>query len=497
MAKLIESLAFAGSRLTDGTPNASGKVWVYVRGTSTLAPVYSDAEGDAVLTQPVVLDGAGKVAIYIAQPVTILVETAASAPLQTTELADAPGAILVQNDAFTGTLPSGQQGVGGETDLDTVLSSSQASFGGTDFMFRESAGGSQRTVASWMREVHISIRDFGAVGNGVVDDTTACQNAINRVAALGGGTLFFPPGTYAIAGAVTNSSTASVSFEGVGSASVLKNTSAGNSLIVLNNAAMSGVTISRLAITATGSSAPAILAIGVSNLVVSDVVILNHVDGISMSGTYSGVDIVRTTISTAAGGDVGVLISGAAHQVTISSSRITSTTAISASTSTTLANLNIWGNYISSTTALSIPSSGVTTPVLYYGNDSTGTISQTGSTGWFRQWGNGIDGASPQVMANNGTVTPDFSKGPELLINVTGSGKTIGVALPNLTPAYRGATFLLKLWNNNGGVTTWSTDAGYRLSATISTSAGNITELTVLWDIDRTLWVEIGRALTI
>jgi hypothetical protein len=60
------------------------------------------------------------------------------------------------------------------------------------------------TVQAKLRE-HVSVKDFGAVGNGVVDDTTAIQNAINYISQTnsgtpvrGGGTVYFPPGTYRI-----------------------------------------------------------------------------------------------------------------------------------------------------------------------------------------------------------------------------------------------------------------------------------------------------------
>lgn len=42
-----------------------------------------------------------------------------------------------------------------------------------------------------------NVKDFGAVGDGVTDDTAAIQDAISRVDALGG-TIFFPAGNYAI-----------------------------------------------------------------------------------------------------------------------------------------------------------------------------------------------------------------------------------------------------------------------------------------------------------
>jgi hypothetical protein len=57
------------------------------------------------------------------------------------------------------------------------------------------SGAVERTAQSKMREI-VSVKDFGAVGDGVADDTTAIQNAINSLS--GGGTLHFPSGTYLV-----------------------------------------------------------------------------------------------------------------------------------------------------------------------------------------------------------------------------------------------------------------------------------------------------------
>lgn len=44
----------------------------------------------------------------------------------------------------------------------------------------------------------ISVKDFGAFGNGISDDTTAIQAAIDTASQVGGGTVYFPSGTYKV-----------------------------------------------------------------------------------------------------------------------------------------------------------------------------------------------------------------------------------------------------------------------------------------------------------
>lgn len=46
----------------------------------------------------------------------------------------------------------------------------------------------------------VSVKDYGAMGDGVTDDRAAIQATIDAVMAQGGGTLYFPAGTYKITG---------------------------------------------------------------------------------------------------------------------------------------------------------------------------------------------------------------------------------------------------------------------------------------------------------
>lgn len=49
-----------------------------------------------------------------------------------------------------------------------------------------------------VKEISINVKDFGAKGDGITDDTNAIQDAIDYVEMVGGGTVLIPNGTYMI-----------------------------------------------------------------------------------------------------------------------------------------------------------------------------------------------------------------------------------------------------------------------------------------------------------
>lgn len=53
-----------------------------------------------------------------------------------------------------------------------------------------------RTVAQVIGDFPVSVKWFGAMGNGVTDDYTAVQAALDAVRAMGGGMVWFPTGVY-------------------------------------------------------------------------------------------------------------------------------------------------------------------------------------------------------------------------------------------------------------------------------------------------------------
>lgn len=60
-------------------------------------------------------------------------------------------------------------------------------------------GAVARTVDSKFKDT-VSVKDFGAVGDGVTNDTASCQAAVTYVSSRGGGVVFFPFGTYLLNG---------------------------------------------------------------------------------------------------------------------------------------------------------------------------------------------------------------------------------------------------------------------------------------------------------
>ena len=83
------------------------------------------------------------------------------------------------------------------------------------------SGASQRTVLDKLRDA-VSVKDFGAVGDGVADDTAAIQAALS--AASAGTAVFVPAGTYLISTTLSVAS-AYVTIIGEGWASVIQQTS--------------------------------------------------------------------------------------------------------------------------------------------------------------------------------------------------------------------------------------------------------------------------------
>ena len=98
-----------------------------------------------------------------------------------------------------GTITSAKIADGAIVNVDV---SATAGLVATKLAFTQSGTGAvTRTVDSKLKDV-VSVKDFGAVGNGVADDTDAITNALAALLSRGGGTLFFPTGIYLISAGI-------------------------------------------------------------------------------------------------------------------------------------------------------------------------------------------------------------------------------------------------------------------------------------------------------
>jgi len=70
--------------------------------------------------------------------------------------------------------------------------------GFTDYSIAATGTTILRPMADRLSEYHWNVLDFGAVGDGSTDDTTAIQDALTEAKDAGGGTVFMPKGTYKV-----------------------------------------------------------------------------------------------------------------------------------------------------------------------------------------------------------------------------------------------------------------------------------------------------------
>jgi hypothetical protein len=159
----------------DGDPLENGYIWI---GVENLYPITNPIAvyWDAALTQPAV------------QPIRTQGGYPVNAGTPARLYAAASYSILAQNRNGI-TVYSAQS--------ETALISSDA----ITFL-QAGAGAVTRTAQSKMRET-VSVLDFGAVGDGVVDDTVAIQAALDYATTLTGCTVLMPAGTYLVTSTLT------------------------------------------------------------------------------------------------------------------------------------------------------------------------------------------------------------------------------------------------------------------------------------------------------
>ena len=227
-------------------PAAGGYVYFYQPGTTVQITVYQDDAASQAITQPVQLDQNGRpaTAVYALVPARAIVFSSTNAQLL--DISRCNGIQATTSAVANSLWP-------GETTVDGVLTALGTSLGGTDGNFKAAGTGSvQRSVVTKLSE-SVSVKDFGAAGNGIADDTAPIVAAMTAVNAAGGGVVSFPVGTYVISSTLNMLS--GVSLKGVNSgASIISYSGASNGITLTGSGR---VLIEDLAVTSPGGSTAA------------------------------------------------------------------------------------------------------------------------------------------------------------------------------------------------------------------------------------------------
>ena len=169
-----------------------------------------------------------------------------------------------------------------------------------DISYTLTAPGATLQSVQTKLEQYVSVKDFGAVGDGVADDTAAIQAAID--AAPSGGCVLLNEGMYLTSARLNISKP--LTFEGEGYGSVLKSVSGGTHIIVLveepSFLALNGVRLSNFRVDANGGGQLDAGVIALNNAVGAVAEKLWIENATRVSGT-SGVNGISCSIGNVGG----------------------------------------------------------------------------------------------------------------------------------------------------------------------------------------------------
>lgn len=110
------------------------------------------------------------------------------------------GSSYLETDNNTVTFTQGLH-EGALVKFSTVQTLSTVDTSSANILFTQGGTGAvTRSVQSRLRET-VSVKDFGAVGNGIADDTVAIQNAVNYASSIGGSTVLLQ-GTFKVSNSI-------------------------------------------------------------------------------------------------------------------------------------------------------------------------------------------------------------------------------------------------------------------------------------------------------
>ena len=192
MAVNISLFAGAGAQFFDnnGVPLSGGLLYSYLAGTTTAAATFTSSTGLSAHANPIVLDSAGRVP----EEIWLTADT-----LYKFVLEDSNNVLIGSWDNIPGISNA-------NTLADDLANQSNIALGDALVGFKQTfalgimPGAVGKTLNNKLQDL-VSVKDFGAKGDGTTDDTASIQAAIN-LACTYGGNVYLPAGTYKISAAL-------------------------------------------------------------------------------------------------------------------------------------------------------------------------------------------------------------------------------------------------------------------------------------------------------
>jgi len=168
-----------------GAVLTGGKIYTYAAGTTTPVTTYTTSAGNVAHTNPIILDAAGRVPSGEIWLTTSIIYKFV--------LKDSNDVLIGTYDNISAASASDIYFTGFKGQVGTVQD--LADNDGSDWIgfLPAGTGATARSAQDKMRD-SVSVKDFGAVGDGVANDTVAIQLAIDS----SDGFIFFPAGEYLI-----------------------------------------------------------------------------------------------------------------------------------------------------------------------------------------------------------------------------------------------------------------------------------------------------------
>lgn len=245
----------------NGNPLAGGKLYSYAAGTTTPLATYTNSSGFTPNTNPIILDSRGEANVWLGtNAYKFKLTTSTEVELWTVD-----NITSYNYDVFQTLAASGGSNLVG--------------------FLQSGTSAVARTVQAKLRDF-VSVKDFGAVGDGIVDDSAYIQSAINATPA--GSILYMPPGTYLINTGLTIGRAITLQGAGCGGTggSRLKYTGSGNALSFTGGGSSTGARFLNFVIEGTNAANNGLYIYNAFNNITVQNVYITDFDKASANAVY-------------------------------------------------------------------------------------------------------------------------------------------------------------------------------------------------------------------